>query len=361
MSAELHLVVPGRLDQKTGGYLYDARIVAGLRTRGVEVHVHSLPGPYPLVDKEAIFEADRTLAQLPDGALVVIDGLALPGVAGSLMVENHRLRLAALMHHPLSLETGFSEAQARTLRLIEQGCLARVQRVIVTSASTAETLLADFHVTPDRLGVVEPGTERPPHPAAGSGTRELNLLCVATVTVRKGHLLLVEALAKLADLPWRLTCIGSTTRDAGATAAVQEAISRHGLTGRIALMGEIEPAAMHSQYHAADIFVLPSYYEGYGMALAEALAHGLPIVSSRAGAIPTTVPADAGILVPPGDVAALTEALRNVLTDGGLRSRLTVAARAAAMKLPSWDDAVDRFAAELVGIEPALLRSPASA
>jgi hypothetical protein len=170
MSAELHLVLPGRLDQKTGGYLYDARIVAGLRARGVEVHVHSLPGPYPLVNQEAIFEADRTLSQLPDGALVVIDGLALPGVAGSLMVENHRLRLAALMHHPLSLETGFNEAQARTLRQLEQGCLARVQRVIVTSPSTAETLLADFHVTPDRLGVVEPGTDRPDRPAAGSGT-----------------------------------------------------------------------------------------------------------------------------------------------------------------------------------------------
>jgi glycosyltransferase involved in cell wall biosynthesis len=360
-AAELHLVLPGRLDQKTGGYLYDARIVAGLRARGVQVHVHSLPGPYPLVDQEAIFEADRTLAQLPDGALVLIDGLALPGVAGSLMVENHRLRLAALVHHPISLEMGLDKAQARTLQLIEQGSLARVQRVIVTSAATAETLLADFHVTPDRLGVVEPGTDRPERHATGSGTAEPNLLCVATITPRKGHLILVEALAKLADLPWRLTCIGSTTRDAGATAAVQDAIVRHGLTGRIALMDEIEPAALQSHYHAADLFVLPSYYEGYGMALAEALSHGLPVVSCKAGAIPNTVPPDAGILVPPGDVAGLADALRRVLTDAGLRSRLTGAARAAALKLPTWDDAVDRFAAELVGIEPALRRSLAGA
>jgi len=361
MSAELHLILPGSLDQKTGGYLYDARIVAGLRARGIQVHVHSLPGPYPLVDQEAIFEADRVLAQLPDGALVVIDGLALPGVAGSLMIENHRLRLVALVHHPLSLEMGLEEAQARTLRLIEQGSLARVQHVIVTSPATAETLLADFHVTPERLGVVEPGTDRPDQPAAGFGTDQPNLLCVATVTPRKGHLILVEALASLTDLPWRLTCIGSTTRDAGTTAAVQDAISRHGLTGRIALMDEIEPEALRSQYHTADLFVLPSYYEGYGMALAEALSHGLPIVSSRAGAIPTTVPADAGILVPPGDVAALTEALRSVLTDGDLRSRLTAAARAAALRLPTWDDAADRFAAELAVLEPALRRSLAQA
>jgi glycosyltransferase involved in cell wall biosynthesis len=361
MSVELHLVLPGRLDQKTGGYLYDARIVEGLRARGIQVHVHSLPGSYPLVDQETIFEADRVLAQLPDGALVVIDGLALPGVAGSLMVENHRLRLAALVHHPLSLEIGLSEAQARTLQLIEQGSLARVQRVIVTSPATAETLLADFHVTPDRLGVVEPGTDRPEQPAAGSGTDQLNLLCVATVTPRKGHLILVEALAKLVDLPWRLTCIGSTTRDAGATAAVQEAITRHGLTGRIALMDEIEPEALRNQYRDADLFVLPSYYEGYGMALAEALSHGLPIVSSKAGAIPTTVPADAGILVHPGDVAALTEALRRVLTDDDLRSRLTTAACAAALRLPTWDDAADRFAAELAGMEPALRGSFAKA
>jgi glycosyltransferase involved in cell wall biosynthesis len=361
MSAELHLVLPGALDQKTGGYLYDARIVAGLRARGIQVHVHSLPGTYPLVDQEAIFEADRVLAGLPDGALVVIDGLALPGVAGSLMVENHRLRLVALVHHPLSLELGLSEAQARTLKLIEQGSLARVQRIVVTSPATAETLLADFHVTRSRLGVVEPGTDRPEASAAGSGTDELNLLCVATVTPRKGHLILVEALSRLTDLPWRLICIGSITRDPVATAAVQDAIARHGLTGRIALMDEIEPAALQSQYHAADVFVLPSYYEGYGMALAEALSHGLPIVSSNAGAIPTTVPADAGILVPPGDAAALAAALRRVLTDAGLRSSLTAAARAAASALPTWEDAADRFAAELAGLEPALRRSLARA
>ncbi len=361
MSAELHLVLPGSPDQKTGGYLYDARIAAGLQARGIKVHVHSLPGRYPLVDQEAIFEADRVLAQLPDGALVVIDGLALPGVAGSLMVENHRLRLAALVHHPLSLELGLSEAQARTLKLIEQGSLARVQRIVVTSPATAETLLADFHVTRERLGVVEPGTDRPEMPAMGSGTDEPNLLCVATVTPRKGHLILVEALGRLTDLPWRLTCIGSTTRDPGATAAVQDAIARHGLPGRIALMDEIEPAALQSQYHAADVFVLPSYYEGYGMALAEALSHGLPVVSTNAGAIPATVPADASILVPPGDAAALADALRRVLTDAALRSSLTAAARTAASALPTWDGAVDRFVAELAGIEPALRRSLARA
>lgn len=354
MSLDVHLVLPGRLDQKTGGYIYDARIVAGLRARGIGVHVHELPGPYPIVDQEAIYEADRVLSRLPDGALAVIDGLALPGVAGSLMIENHRLRLMALVHHPLSLETGLDEAQARTLRQLEQGCLARVHRVVVTSPYTAEALLSDFHVTPDRLAVVEPGTDRPEAPAAGSATAEPNLLCVATVTPRKGHLLLVEALAALADLPWKLTCIGSTTRDAGAAAAVQDAISRHGLTGRIALMDEIAPSAMPSQYHGADLFVLPSYYEGYGMALAEALSHGLPIVSTRAGAIPTTVPDDAAILVPPGDAEALRDALRRLLTDAGLRSRLTSAARSAARRLPTWDEAADRFAAELAVLEPRL-------
>jgi len=157
MNLQFHLVVPGRLDQKTGGYLYDSHIVAGLRDRGATVHVHQLPGSYPIVDQETIHQADRVMSALPDGAVVVIDGLALPGVAGSLMLENHRLRLAALVHHPLALETGLDEAQSRTLRLLEQGCLARVHRVIVTSPHTGEILLRDFHLTPDRLGVVEPG------------------------------------------------------------------------------------------------------------------------------------------------------------------------------------------------------------
>jgi glycosyltransferase involved in cell wall biosynthesis len=354
MSLEVHFVVPGRLDQKTGGYIYDARVIDGLRARGIAVTVHELPGPYPMVDQEAILEANHALARLPDGALVVIDGLALPGLAGALMIENHRLRLVALVHHPLSLETGLDEARARTLRQLEQGCLARVHRVVVTSRHTAEALLADFHVTPDRLGVVEPGTHRPAAPAVGSGTRDINMLCVATVTPRKGHALLVEALAGLTDLPWTLTCIGSVTRDPGTAAAVQDAITRRGLTGRIALMDEIGPDALPSQYHGADLFVLPSYYEGYGMALAEALSHGLPIVSTNGGAIPFTVPGDAALLVPPGDVAALRGALRRVLGDAQLRSRLTAAARAAALALPTWDDAADRFTIELSALEPRL-------
>src|SRR5690606_8829445 len=188
--------------------------------------------------------------------------------------------------------------------------LACVRGVIVTSPSTARAL-AGFDVPAARIAVVEPGT--PPAPlATGSGAPALSLLCVATVTPRKGHALLVEALATLQDRRWTLHCAGSLTMDPACAQALRQAIDRHGLQARVVLHGEHDEAGLRALYARADAFVLPSFHEGYGMALAEALAHGLPVVSTRAGAIADTVPADAGVLVPPGDVAALREALRRL-------------------------------------------------
>ena len=171
----------------------------------------------------------------------------------------------------------------------------------------------------------------------------MELLCVGTLTPRKGHRLLVEALAALADRDWHCRCIGSLTRDPDTAVAVRYEIGCRGLKGRIALAGEWPPEQLGEAYEAADAFVLPSYHEGYGMALAEALAHGLPVIATRAGAIPETVPASAGLLVPPGDGVALTDALARFLDDPKLRTRLTAGARAAGAKLPDWPQAVRRW------------------
>jgi len=188
-------------------------------------------------------------------------------------------------------------------------------------------------------------------PAAGSGSdsadRGLSLLCVATLTPRKGHAVLIEALRALHDRAWTLHCVGSATRDVGAANALRSAIAEHGLGDRVRLHGEVPPGVLESMYAQADAFVLPSFFEGYGMVLAEALAHGLPIVSTTAGAIPDTVPREAGVLVPPGDADALRVALATMLDDPALRARLAAGARAAGAALPTWPQAVARFAAAL--------------
>jgi glycosyltransferase involved in cell wall biosynthesis len=341
MTLRIELVVPGLLEQRTGGYIYDRRIVEGLRALGRQVRVHELAGRFPIVDEIATTAARTALETMRTDGAPVIDGLALPAFAD--------LRLprpwVALVHHPLALETGLSAAEADGLAAVERQTLASASRVIVTSPQTRRDL-AGYDVEEARIAVVLPGTDAAPV-ARGSGEPGLALLCVASLTPRKGHAVLLEALAGLRELPWRLTCVGSAERDPVARAAIRATIARLRLADRVRVVGEQTEAGLQPFYDAADLFVLASHHEGYGMVLAEALARGLPIVSTTAGAIPDTVPAAAGILVPPGDPAALAAALRRVLSEPGLRARLAAGARAARHSLPSWADAVRAFAAEL--------------
>jgi glycosyltransferase involved in cell wall biosynthesis len=226
--------------------------------------------------------------------------------------------------------------------------LRHVRQVIVTSPNTVRAL-ADYGVSPERCTVVPPGTDPAPL-AQGSGSEELALLCAASLTPRKGHAVLFCALAQLKHLPWRLRCAGSDALDSATAAMLRTLIGELGLTHRIELLGELDADGLAVCYQQADVFVLPSWYEGYGMVLAEALARGLPIISTTAGAIPDTVPADAGRLVPPGDTAALADALARVLTEPELRQRLAAGARAARRTLPDWPNVCAQFAATLAAV-----------
>lgn len=342
--AELHFAVPGDLATLTGGYLYDRRIVEGLRAAGWRVHVHALDPSFPRPHAAALAEAAGVLAAIPDGAALVADGLALGGMPDLAAALAGRLALTALVHHPLADETGLEPAAAARLRESERRSLAAARRVIVTSAATARALAAHYGVEPGKVTVVEPGSDPAPL-ARGSGDGELALLCVATLTPRKGHAVLFDALAGLAGRRWRLTCAGGLERDPATAAALMEQIARLGISGRVTLAGELTPPALGALYDRADAFVLASFHEGYGMALAEALARGLPVVSTTAGAIPDTVPEDAGLLVPPGDSTALAAALARLLDDPALRGRLAAGARAARGRLPAWETTVARFAA----------------
>jgi glycosyltransferase involved in cell wall biosynthesis len=241
--------------------------------------------------------------------------------------------------------TGLTPAEAAALADLERRLLAGAARVIVTSEGTRRDLAA-YEVPERRIGVVVPGTDPAPL-ARGSGGPGLGLLCVASLTSRKGHLVLLEALARLAALDWRLVCVGSPERDPACAAAIGVALERLDLRPRVELAGERGEAEIGLYYDRADLFVLASYHEGYGMVLAEALARGLPVIATQAGAIPDTVPDGAGLLVPPGDPEALAAALRRVMTEPQLRAALMAGARAVRGGLPGWDDAARTFAAEL--------------
>jgi len=345
----LAMIVPGALDQLTGGYLFDRRVVDGLRASGREVRVIELPGTHPDADAIARAAAAEALRALPDGHLAVIDGLALPAFADSLEAEAARLRLIGFIHHPLSLETGIAASMAERMAAIEGRLWPMLQGLLCPSAHTARCM-ADAGVVPSRIEITPPGNDRVPAAHPGSQVAHagvLRFLALGSLVPRKGHALLVEALSGLKALPWRLTCIGSLARDPGTVAALRASIAAHGLDDRIALVGEVSPDTLQAAWGDADVFALPSSHEGYGMAYAEAMAHGLPVIATTAGAIPDTVPLTAGLLVAPGDVDALRDALRRMVVDASLRQRLAAGARQAATLLPDWPAAVRRWAEAL--------------
>jgi glycosyltransferase involved in cell wall biosynthesis len=230
------------------------------------------------------------------------------------------------------------------LRISETEALTYVRHVIVTSGNTKRILARDFGVERSRITVIKPGTdrvaaapERPPHDDA------VALLAVGSLVPRKGYDILFRALARLRDLTWRLAVVGDPHRMPWMAKHVTADLEELDLKDRVTLHGAVPADRLSQFYFAADVFVLASRFEGYGMAYAEAIAHGLPVIGTRAGAIPRTVPKGAGILVPPEDVEALASALRLLIADPTERARLAAAARAAAAKLPTWRDAAKTF------------------
>jgi glycosyltransferase involved in cell wall biosynthesis len=211
-------------------------------------------------------------------------------------------------------------------------------------------MVADYGVRSRRINVVRPGNDPVPR-ARGSNDGIVRLLSIGSVVPGKGFDVLIAAVAKLADLPWRLTIAGDRTRNRAAAARLDADISAYGLGDRVAVLGAVPPERVIELYLASDVFVLASRFESYGMVLVEAIAHGLPVVSTTAGAIPETVPGGTGLLVPSDNVPALAQALRRLISDHAERRRLAINARAAATQLPTWQDSARLFARaiEMVG------------
>ena len=330
--------VPGDLATPTGGYAYDRRIIAELQKMGWQVDVVNLGDGFPRPTWETKAAAKRKLSELPRGCPIVIDGLAFGVMNEAARELRERNPLIALVHHPLALETGLKPEEARDLKASEREALACARRVVVTSPSTATLLVDSYDVDAGRITAACPGTDKAPA-ATGSKDGTIRLLSIGAIVPRKGFDLLVAALADLKDLRWHLTIAGDRTRDPAAAAALDAAIDQHGLGSRIDVLGALPADRIEALYAGADIFVLASQFEGYGMAFAEALAHGLPVIGTTGGAIPDTVPAGAGILVEPTDVRALSRALRMLIANPTERKWLAGGARTAAQELPTWRDA----------------------
>jgi glycosyltransferase involved in cell wall biosynthesis len=350
VTTTVHIVVPAGIDdlaRPSGGNAYDRRVCRGLAAAGWTVHVHEVPGSWPWPDASSYAALADALFRIPDRALVLVDGLVASPAPEVLVPETRRLRVVALVHMPLGAGTADEGVRER-----EGAVLSAAASVVTTSAWARRALLQLYSLPGDRVQVAEPGVDTA-ELAPGTATAGA-LLSVAAVIPGKGHDVLIDALATLTGLRWRCLCVGSLERDPIFVERLRRRVLSGGMDDRVRFAGPQTGAELAGSYRAADVLVLPSRAETYGMVVAEALARGLPVVASDVGGVPEALGHGAddvrpGLLVPPDDAAALGDALRAWLEDTGMRRRLRRAARERRESLAGWSTTISVVAGAIAG------------
>ena len=326
--------------------MYDRQVCRGLGSLGFSVHEHVVDGGWPDPDAAAVAALAGTVARIPDASVVLLDGLVASAAPEVLVPEARRLRLVVLVHMPLGSRGG---AVADTRRR-EGAVLSAAAAVVTTSAWSRRQLLELYQLPADRVQVAEPGVESA-ELATGTAVGDA-LLCVAAVIFDKGQDILLDALQPISDLSWRCVCVGSLDRDRPFAERLQQRTLEAGLGDRLHFVGTRTASDLDRSYATADLMVLASRAETYGMVVTEALARGLPVIAAEVGGLTQALGyaedgTRPGLLVPPGDAQALGKALRAWLGDGELRSRLRQAARERRRSLPRWPTTASAIAGVL--------------
>jgi glycosyltransferase involved in cell wall biosynthesis len=343
----VHVVVPEGFDdpgQPTGGNIYDRRVCAGLAEAGFQVLVAPVAAAWPVPDPGARADLARIVSAIPDGETTLIDGLIAAPTAPQLLPHAGRIRMTVLLHMPLATALD-TDHEAGALRS-ERAVLRAATSVVVTSEWTRQQILTRYQIPACRVHVARPGADRvaaPARPVPG------HLICVGNLGRHKGQDLLVEALAGLGDLDWHCVLAGSLDRDPDFVGQLQTRITGLGYGHRIRLTGILTGALLSNAYTTADLLVAPSRSETYGMAVTEALAHGLPVIAADVGGLPEALGSGTdgtrpGQLIPAGDPAALAAAIRDWLGDERRRRRLRAAARKRRSNLPGWEQTTQEIA-----------------
>ena len=349
----VHVVVPDGIDdpaRPSGGNAYDRQVCRGLSSLGWSVHEHAVAGRWPVPDAASLAALGAVVQGIPDGAVVLVDGLVASTAPEVLVPQSGRVRLVALVHMPLGHGTeADGDGDARTR---ERAVLVAAAAVVTTSAWTRRRLLELYPLPGERVHVAQPGVA-----AAGlaGGTESGGaLLCVAAVISDKGHDVLLDALATTTDLSWHCACVGALDRDPAFVERLRRRSLDAGLCDRVRFPGPLTGADLDRAYAAADLLVLASRAETYGMVVSEALARGLPVVAADVGGLAEALGHGAGgvrpgLLVPPDDPAAFGAALRAWLGDAELRGRLRRAARERRESLSRWSTTTSVLAGVLMG------------
>ena len=338
--------IPGDITTPTGGYIYERRLLESLRDQGREVQHLQIGGSFPDPTPAHMADLISQLTALDPDRAVILDGF-LSATIDTGALARLQVPTVAMVHHPLALESGLDAARRDFLYRSERDNLALVSHVLVPSPHTAEILGARYDVVPDRITIARPGTDRlvlPPAPVDPP-----LIFSVGIQHPRKGHDILLRALARLSAFDWTAVIVGAPY-DQEHAAELGHLLDELDLAGRVRLAGRVSDAELSRLYSQAAVFTLATRYEGYGLVFDEALANGLPIVSCATGAVPDTVPEEAGLLVPPDDPEAFAAALADLLSDPALRCKMADAAKAAGGCLPTWADTARTAGAVLDGL-----------
>jgi glycosyltransferase involved in cell wall biosynthesis len=336
------VITVGDTGRKTGGYLYNGRVISGLRRRGLEVEELVAGGASPDEQRK---DAPRLGSAFDPSRfdMIVVDALARIAVAPHLERWQAFGPVVALVHELPSVAGGGSGTETVARERDYEEPLLRADRLVSVSDHGRNVLLGRG-VSPSRIHVVPPGFDGV---QVGDGTPArrdglVRALCVAQWIPRKGILTLVEAWTLQERRGAVLELIGETNAEPDYTARVRAAIDA-APRASIVESGCVGDASLGASYAVADIFVLPSRYEGYGIVYAEALAFGLPIIACDAGPVPELVGREAGVLIRPDDRDDLSAALDLLLGDPARRAKMSAAAGRRASRLPRWEDTVAAF------------------
>ncbi len=330
---QLAFAVPGNLDSKTGGYIYDRRLIAELRNQGREVQHIELGSSFPDPSAEHLADAKVKLSGVPKAQALIVDGLAL-GAMDSAIVRAISAPLVALIHHPLAYENGIDETRKQLLFETEKVNLSYAKEVIVPSANTKSLLVSEYEVPESKITIARPGVDR--KNIAPKPQDPPLILSVGIQVPRKGHDVLLEALAKIVDLRWQAVLVGGVL-DPKYGKSLVDLRERLGLASRVLFAGELGSEEVEELYSQATVFALATRHEGYGMVFDEAMSFGLPIVSCDVGAVSQTIASGAGILTEVDNPEAFADALRSVLLDHELRNQMVASSQLASQALGSWE------------------------
>jgi glycosyltransferase involved in cell wall biosynthesis len=336
----VHFVVPDGIDdpaRPSGGNTYDRRLCRGLTSIGWSVLEYPVPGFWSPADAASFAALDKAVRRIPDRAVALFDGLVASTAPDLLVPQARRLRLVVLVHMPLGGRSPHDHMA--DVRLRERTVLSSAAAVITTSAWSRGRLMELYQLPADRVHVAEPGVD-PAELAAGTAGGQA-LLSVAAVVPDKGYDVLLAGLAMTTDLSWHCVCVGSQDHDPAFVDALHRSALEYGLADRVSFPGPATGVDLDRAYHAADVMVLASRAETYGMVVTEALARGLPVIATDVGGVAealgyATGGVRPGLLIPPDDPSALARALRSWLGDAELRARLRRAARERRGSLRGW-------------------------